>query len=66
MTDYTTISLKKDFIEDVESYIEDKPFASSKEFIKHLVVREMESNTEIPDDEARRIAHKLKDLGYME
>lgn len=66
MTDYTTISLKKEFVEDVESYIADKPFASPKEFIKHLVVREMESDTEIPDEEARRIGQKLKDLGYME
>jgi hypothetical protein len=66
VTDYTTISLKKAFVEDVEAYLEDEPFGSPKEFIKHLVLREMEGESEISADEAREIAQKLRDLGYME
>lgn len=66
MSEYTTISLRKEFIEDVEAYIEDEPFSSVKEFVKHVVVREMESPEEISETEARQIAQKLRDLGYME
>ncbi|MXR19151.1 hypothetical protein [Halobacterium bonnevillei] len=66
MSDYTTISLKKDFVTDVEAYIEDEPFSSPKEFIKHLVLREMEDDTEISEQEAKRIGQQLKELGYVE
>lgn len=66
MAEYTTISLRKEFVEDVEVYIEDEPFGSVKEFVKHLVVREMESEDAISDEEARLIGQKLRDLGYME
>lgn len=66
MADYTTISLKRDFVEDVEAYIENEPFGSVKEFIKHLVLREMESDEEITETEARQIAQKLRELGYVE
>jgi Arc/MetJ-type ribon-helix-helix transcriptional regulator len=66
MSDYTTISLKKEFVADVEAHIEDEPFNSPKEFIKHLVIREMESEDEITEDEAKEIAQKLADLGYMD
>jgi len=66
VTEYTTISLRKEFVVDVEAYIEDEPFGSVKEFVKHVVVREMESEDEISDTEAREIAQKLQDLGYME
>lgn len=66
MTEYTTISFKKDFIRDLEEYIEDEPFASPKEFVKHLVLREMEAEETISESEARRIGRKLKELGYME
>lgn len=66
MSEYTTISLRKEFVADVESYIEDEPFKSVKEFVKHVVVREMESSEDISDSEARQIAEKLRELGYME
>jgi Arc/MetJ-type ribon-helix-helix transcriptional regulator len=66
MAEYTTISLRKEFVEDVEVYIEDEPFGSVKEFVKHLVVREMESEDAISDEEARLIGQKLRDLGYVE
>lgn len=66
MSDYTTVSLKKEFVRDVEDYIEDEPFSSPKEFIKHLVIREMESDTEISEREARLIGQKLAELGYVE
>lgn len=66
MSDYTTISLRKDFVKDVEEYIEDEPFGSVKEFVKHLVVREMESTDQISETEARQIGQKLRELGYME
>lgn len=66
MSDYTTISLRKEFVADVEAYIEDEPFGSVKEFVKHVVVREMESADEISEMEARQIAQKLQELGYME
>jgi Arc/MetJ-type ribon-helix-helix transcriptional regulator len=66
MAEYTTISLRREFVEDVEAYIEDEPFGSVKEFVKHLVVREMESEEVITDEEARQIGKKLRDLGYME
>jgi Arc/MetJ-type ribon-helix-helix transcriptional regulator len=66
MSEYTTISLRKEFVGDVEEYIEDEPFDSVKEFMKHLVLREMEAETAISESEARQIAQRLKDLGYME
>lgn len=66
MADYTTISLKKEFVADVEDYIEDQPFGSPKELVKHLVLREMESEETITDDEAREIGRKLEALGYVE
>lgn len=66
MSEYTTISLRKEFVADVEEYIKDEPFDSAKEFMKHLVIREMESEEEISTAEARQIAQKLRDLGYME
>ena len=66
MAEYTTISLRKEFVEDVKEYIKDEPFGSVKEFVKHLVVQEMESETAITEEEARRIGQKLRDLGYME
>lgn len=65
MTDYTTISLRKSFVADVEAYIEDEPFGSVKEFIKHLVLREMEADDGISEAEAREIGRKLEELGYM-
>lgn len=66
MSAYTTISLKKEFVSDVEAYIEDEPFGSVKEFIKHLVLREMEAGDAISEAEARRIGRKLEELGYVE
>lgn len=66
VSEYTTISLRKEFVADVEAYIEDDPFSSVKEFVKHVVVREMESSEDISDTEARQIAEKLRELGYME
>lgn len=66
MSEYTTISLRKEFVADVEEYIQDEPFSSVKEFVKHVVVREMESEDEISAAEARQIGQKLRELGYME
>ncbi|TKX78238.1 hypothetical protein EXE53_22275 [Halorubrum sp. SD626R] len=66
MSDYTTISLRKEFVADVEAYIEDEPFGSVKEFVKHVVVREMEADETVSETEARQIAQKLRDLGYMD
>lgn len=66
MSEYTTISFKKEFVRDVEAYIEDEPFGSAKEFAKHLLVREMETEGAITDAEARRIGRKLEELGYVE
>jgi Arc/MetJ-type ribon-helix-helix transcriptional regulator len=66
VADYTTISLKKEFVADVEEYIENEPFGSPKEFVKHLVIREMESEDGVSDEEARDIAQKLRELGYVE
>ncbi|WP_096393226.1 hypothetical protein [Halorubrum trapanicum] len=66
MSDYTTISLRKEFVADVEEYIEDEPFGSVKEFVKHVVVQEMESDEGVSETEAKQMAQKLRDLGYME
>ena len=66
MSDYTTISLRKEFVADVEAYIEDEPFGSVKEFVKHVVVQEMESDEGVSEAEAKQMAQKLRDLGYME
>ncbi|MEZ3164510.1 hypothetical protein ABNG03_13200 [Halorubrum sp. RMP-47] len=66
MSEYTTISLRKEFVADVEEYIDDEPFGSVKEFVKHVVVQEMESDDGVSEAEAKQIAQKLRDLGYME
>lgn len=65
MTDYTTVSFKKDFLKDVRDHIEDQNFSSPKEYIKHLVMRDMESGEEMSDDEIKEIGKKLEELGYM-
>jgi Arc/MetJ-type ribon-helix-helix transcriptional regulator len=66
MSAYTTISLRKEFVADVETYIEDEPFGSVKEFVKHVVVREMEADEAISAAEVKQIATKLRELGYLE
>ncbi|MFC7187830.1 hypothetical protein [Halorubrum yunnanense] len=66
MSEYTTISLRKEFVADVEEYVEDEPFGSVKEFVKHVVVQEMESDEEISESEARQIGQRLRDLGYVD
>lgn len=66
MSDYTTVSFKKDFVEDVKEYIDQEPFGSVRTFLEHLAVKEMESEKKISEDEAREIARKLRDLGYMD
>jgi Arc/MetJ-type ribon-helix-helix transcriptional regulator len=66
MSKYTTISLKREFVDDVEEYIEDEPFGSVKEFVKHLLLREMEDEESISEDEAKALGRKLRDLGYMD
>jgi len=66
MSDYTTISLKREFVEDVEAYIEDEPYGSVKEFVKHLLIREMDREAAISEDEARALGQKLRELGYVE
>jgi Arc/MetJ-type ribon-helix-helix transcriptional regulator len=66
MSEYTTISLKREFVEDVEAYIEDEPYGSVKEFVKHLLLREMEREAAISEAEAKQLGQKLRDLGYVE
>ncbi|MFB6213212.1 MAG: hypothetical protein ABEJ07_01450 [Candidatus Nanohaloarchaea archaeon] len=65
MSDYTTVSFKREFVEDVKEYLDDKPFDSVKSFLKHLAVKDMESEEKISEEEARKIGKKLKDLGYV-
>jgi len=59
MSEYTTVSLRKEFVADVEEYIEDEPFGSVKEFVKHLVVQEMESD----DGSARGLVGSVRNSG---
>jgi Arc/MetJ-type ribon-helix-helix transcriptional regulator len=66
MSDYTTISLKREFVADVEAYIEDEPYGSVKEFVKHLLIREMDSEEGISEAEAKALGQKLQELGYVE
>jgi len=64
MSEYTTVSAAREFVADVEEYIEDEPFGSVKEFVKHLVVQEMESDGRRDQrGEARRIGQKLRRSG---
>lgn len=65
MSDYTTVSFRKEFVEDLEDYLEDKPFGSVKSFLKHLAVKDMESEEKISEEEAKEIGKKLKELGYV-
>lgn len=66
MSNYTTVSFKKAFIDDLKEYLEDKPFDSPKHFLKHLAVKDMGSEEKISENEAREIGKKLKQLGYMD
>jgi hypothetical protein len=66
MSDYTTVSFKKDFIEDLEDYLDDKPFDSAKSFLKHLVVKDMESDEKISEAEAKKLGKQLEKLGYLD
>jgi len=66
MSEYTTISFKKDFINDVEEHISDQNFSSPKEYIKHLVLQDMESEDRMSEEEIKEIGKKLEKLGYMD
>ena len=66
MSDYTTVSFKKAFIEDLEDYLDDKPFDSPKGFLKHLAVKDMESDDKISEQEAKEIGKRLEKLGYLD
>lgn len=66
MSDYTTVSFKKAFIEDLEDYLEDKPFDSPKSFLKHLAVKDMESDEKISEAEAKKLGKQLEKLGYLD
>jgi len=66
MSEYTTVSLRKEFVADVEEYIEDEPFGSVKEFVKHLVVQEMESDDEISEGRLVGSVRNSEIWGYME
>ncbi len=66
MSDYTTVSFKRDFVEDVKDYIEDQSFGSVRSFLEHVAVKDMESEEKISEEEAKQIGKKLKELGYME
>lgn len=66
MSEYTTISFKKDFVRDVEAYIDDEPFTSVKGFVKHLVLREMEADEGMSEAEVRALGKRLRELGYVE
>jgi hypothetical protein len=37
-----------------------------KEFVKHVVVQEMEADEAITEEEARQIGQRLRDLGYVD
>ncbi len=66
MSDYTTVSFKKEFIQDVEEHIDDQNFSSPKEYIKHLVLQDMESEDRMSEQEIKEIGKKLEKLGYMD
>lgn len=66
MSDYTTVSFKKDFVEDIRDYIDETSFGSVRSFLEHVAVKEMESEEAISESEAKKIGQKLKDLGYVE
>lgn len=56
MRRHTTLSLCREFAEDVEECLKDEPFGSVKEFVKPVLVHEMEFGDEIFETEARRIS----------
>ena len=66
MTEYTTISFKKEFLRDVKDHIEDQNFSTPKEYVKHLVMRDMESGERMSDEEIKEIGKKLENLGYLD
>ena len=66
MSDYTTISFKKEFLSDVEEHIDDQNFSTPKEYIKHLVLQDMESEDRMSEQEIKEIGKKLEKLGYMD
>lgn len=63
---YTTVSFKKDFIEEIENHLEDSPFSSTRFFLKHLALKEIESKEGYSNEEVRQIAQKLEKLGYLD
>jgi hypothetical protein len=65
-SEYTTVSFKKEFIDDLEDYLDDKPFTSVKSFLKHLAVKDMEAEEKISEEEAKEIYQKLEKLGYLD
>jgi hypothetical protein len=56
MRQHTTLSLCREFAEDVEECLKDEPFGSVKEFVKPVLVHEMEFGDEIFETEPRRIS----------
>jgi hypothetical protein len=64
--DYTTVSFRKEFVEQLASHLEKTHYDSVKSFLKHLAVKDMESEDKISEEEAREIGKRLEKLGYLD
>jgi hypothetical protein len=63
MSDYTTGLFRQEFVADVTEYIEDKPFLSVRECVKHVVVREVDPECVSP--KAPKMGRNLEELGHL-
>ena len=66
MSEYTTISLRKEFVADVEAYIEDQPFGSVNEFVTHVALQQIASDDRVSEAQTRQIAHQHRSPGDMD
>ena len=62
----TTVSFKKDFIEQVEGHLADSNFSSTRMFPKHPAMKEIGSKEDYSNKEVQKIAQKLDKLEYLD
>ena len=68
MTDYTTVSIRKDLAERVDETIEGTSFSSTSDLVRLLlrsIVIQHQQGGELTEAEFQEIADQLHDLGYL-
>jgi Arc/MetJ-type ribon-helix-helix transcriptional regulator len=70
VTDYTTVSIPKDFADRVDETIEGTSFSSTSDLVRFLlrsiVIQHQQSEETLTESDFDEITDQLRDLGYLE